>query len=51
MHITIYLRRGKCLAVVIGNVDSNQPITWSRVHLEKLINVQLVRKFPAFYGK
>jgi len=26
------------------------PIAWSRVFLEKLIDSQLVKKFPAFYG-
>jgi hypothetical protein len=28
----------------------NSPTPWSRVHLKKLLLLQLIKKYPAFYG-
>jgi hypothetical protein len=33
-----------------GRVKKSRLTTWSRVLLEKLIALQLVKKFPTFYG-
>ena len=44
-----------CTALAPTNIGGPQPLTylltpWSRVLLEKLASLQLVKKFPAFYG-
>jgi len=35
----------------LANKQSYLLTPWCRVHLEKLIDLQLVKKFPAFHGK
>ena len=42
-----------CTSVILNSVNSTETGTnqlWSKVHVEKPIVLQLVKKFPAFYG-